>query len=83
MPSTWGGGSITWNDWAGRYVFLGGGDTEASHQASSGAMHIGFARNLSGPWNFSHVGDHNNTGCATRDSNSTYHPGCFVRAGVT
>ena len=63
-PAAWlGSGSVNWNQWAQRYVFLGSGDTTAPHQAAGGSMHIAFSWTLDGPWvNGSLIGDHNVSG---------------------
>lgn len=63
-PPEWlGSGSVNWNTWAQRYVFLAAGDTSALHQSAGGSMHIAFSWTLDGPWvNGTRIGDHNISG---------------------
>lgn len=39
-PPWLGSGSVTWNDWAKRYIFMTGGDTESTDQVAGGSMHM-------------------------------------------
>jgi hypothetical protein len=62
-PGWLGSGSVSWNAWSQRYIFMAGGDTIAPHQSAGGSMHMAFSWSLDGPWvNATLVGDHNSSG---------------------
>ena len=63
MPAWLGSGSVSWNAWSRRYIFMSGGDTTAADQQAGGSMHMAFSWTLDGPWvNGTLVGDHNSSG---------------------
>lgn len=54
-PAEWGSGSVNWNAWAERYVYVGAGDGDA--------MYVGFSQTLQGPWEYATiVASHNTSG---------------------